>query len=178
MIGAAATACAGHVEQFKTQQRRLCSMTAKEPEKNLVDIVVRLPRDLLQSALSMVSIEHVLDRRLAVAHVIIRDRGARSSFFPEVKFGEASWDMMLTLYIAYHTDQQIDVSGLCAASNAPTTTALRHIERLVRAGYVRREPDAEDGRRTFLIAGRRLCQAVDRWLDHYIESISRGRGAT
>jgi len=140
-------------------------MSHRTSADDLIDITVRLPRALMQRAMKPTE-------RLAMATVILTDRRERRVMFPGVKFGEPSWDMMLELYVSHHTGGQFDISGLCAASGVPITTALRHIERLVASGYMVRKADVRDGRRTFLLAGAKMCDAVDAWLDMHVNNLA------
>ena len=146
-------------------------------DDDLVDVSLRLRRELIGHAIldARVARKGKQAHRLAIARIILETRSRRRAVFPGVRFGEASWDMILDLYIADQTGQQVDVSGLCIASNAPTTTALRHIETLVDRGYVIRQGDQNDGRRTFLLAADRLRVAVERWLDMHIAAVEDER---
>lgn len=65
-------------------------------------------------------------------------------------FADPAWHMLLDLFIAARTDKAISVSSLCIASLAPQTTALRHINTLVKRGLIVRTRDAGDSRRIFL----------------------------
>jgi hypothetical protein len=141
-------------------------MSHVNPSDDLIDITVRMPRALVQRAM-------VPAERLAIASVILNDRRERRSLFPGVKFGDPSWDMMLDLYIAHHSGGSFDISGLCAVSGVPITTALRHIERLVAHGYMVRSDDPHDGRRTFLLASDRMLHAIDSWVDLHLDHLTK-----
>lgn len=62
-------------------------------------------------------------------------------------FRDPAWDMLLDLVVAADERRAVSVSGLCHASGVPTTTALRHVERLERLGLLTRTPDSTDKRR-------------------------------
>ena len=62
-------------------------------------------------------------------------------------FRDPAWDMLLDLLVAHDEGRRVSVSGLCYASGVPTTTALRHVERLETLGLVGREGDPSDRRR-------------------------------
>lgn len=62
-------------------------------------------------------------------------------------FRDPAWDMLLDLMVADDEARQVSVSGLCHASGVPTTTALRHCERLEALGLLARTPDPRDKRR-------------------------------
>jgi DNA-binding MarR family transcriptional regulator len=99
-----------------------------------------------------------------LAQRILDDRNRRHDLFPGVRLGEPSWDMMLHLYVADHHRETRSVSDMCIAANVPTTTALSHIGRLVRLGYMARLRDEADRRRTFIMATDKLRAAVNDWL--------------
>lgn len=62
-------------------------------------------------------------------------------------FRDPAWDMLLDLVVAADERRAVSVSGLCHASGVPTTTALRHVERLETLGLLTRTPDPADKRR-------------------------------
>lgn len=145
-------------------------MTATN-KADLIDVTLRVPRELIERAVADGRTNLTSSERLALAKIILEDRRKRRSLFPNVKFGEASWDMILELYLAHHANRRVDVSTLCAASGAPTTTAKRHIDRLVAQGYMIREADESDKRRTFLLAATKLCEALGSWLDLHVRAL-------
>lgn len=65
---------------------------------------------------------------------------------------DPSWNMLLALFSDEERGAQTSVSSACYASGAAPTTALRHIDALVRSGLVKRTPDPTDLRRSFLAA--------------------------
>lgn len=62
-------------------------------------------------------------------------------------FRDPAWDMLLDLMVAADEARPVSVSGLCHASGVPTTTALRHVDRLAALGLLTRTPDPDDKRR-------------------------------
>lgn len=154
-------------------------MTIEGQHLDLIDLTVSVSRTLIERALFSLVPGQVApgERRLTVARIILEDRRRRLEFFPDVRFGEPSWDMMLDIYIADHDGRQVAVSDLCVAANAPTTTALRHIGALVRAGYITRQQDPQDGRRTLLSPSRKLRASVEAWLDYHVDALAHLREA-
>jgi DNA-binding MarR family transcriptional regulator len=77
----------------------------------------------------------------------VRDRvfGARAD-----AFGDPAWDILLDLYAASGTRKRICISSACIAANAPTSTALRYLARLLDHGLIKRVPDEADRRRYFV----------------------------
>jgi FixJ family two-component response regulator len=66
-------------------------------------------------------------------------------------FGDPTWAMLLDLVIAKLENRTVSVSSACIASGAPTTTALRLVNKLVAESILNRIPDNKDGRRDFLV---------------------------
>ena len=69
-------------------------------------------------------------RLVQLAKSIRATRSGRFGFFPAELFGEASWDILLALYVAEREGFKMKVSDVCRESGVPDTTALRAIERL------------------------------------------------
>jgi hypothetical protein len=67
-------------------------------------------------------------------------------------FRDPAWDMLIDLVVAADERRAVSVSGLCHASGVPTTTALRHVERLETLGLLTRTPDPADKRRFWVDA--------------------------
>lgn len=67
-------------------------------------------------------------------------------------FRDPAWDMLLDLLVASEEGRRVSVTGLCHASGVPTTTALRHVERLDELGLIDRTADPADGRRFWVTA--------------------------
>ena len=76
-------------------------------------------------------------------HAIRRSRASR--FEPEL-FGEASWDILLSLYVAAREQFRMKVATVCHGSGVPDTTALRWLDRLEQQGLVRRLRSSTDKR--------------------------------
>lgn len=71
----------------------------------------------------------------------------RNEILGKPVFRDPAWDMLLDLVVAADERRAVSVSGLCHASGVPTTTALRHVERLETLGLLKRTPDPADKRR-------------------------------
>ena len=76
------------------------------------------------------------------------NRERRQAFLPPSLLGEPAWDMLLYLFVAAANGNAVRTSALAAASGAPASTALRHMELLQRHGLVCRSPSALDQRVT------------------------------
>lgn len=114
---------------------------------------------------------HVADTRTVTAqHVraILRSRSNRLQFFPAHLFADPAWEMLLELYATALAGERISVSGLCASSGVPDTTALRWVSNLERANLLMREPDVLDRRRLWV----RLTPGATNAMECYFASTS------
>jgi len=87
---------------------------------------------------------------LAAAREEVRRRGDRRLVLGPDLLAEPAWDILLDLYLARGAGRRVAVSSLCIAAGVPTTTALRWIRVLEQDGFLVRERDREDGRRSFV----------------------------
>ena len=142
-------------------------MTTAPQNDELIDVVVRLPRNALEKTLLSTPTlsEDRPRRRLGAARAVSAGRRRRAVHFRGVYFSDPSWDMILELYIASCEHRDIGISGLCKCSLSSMTTALRHIEHLEALGYIRRQADPDDRRRSVVVTLAPLLTAVDQWLD-------------
>jgi DNA-binding MarR family transcriptional regulator len=67
-------------------------------------------------------------------------------------FRDPAWDILLDLFIASEEGRRVSVTSLCQASGVPTTTALRHVDRLDELGLIDRTADPSDKRRFWITA--------------------------
>ena len=93
-----------------------------------------------------------------------RHRQSRAEFLPAHLFGEPAWDMLLELFMQFAGGAKVTIKSLCLAANAPTTTALRYIEVLLREGLVRRIRSNTDKRVTFVELSEDGVLAMGNWL--------------
>lgn len=99
---------------------------------------------------------------------IIRRRQARARFFDSELFADPAWDMLLDLTAADAEHRRVSVTSLCIASGVPTTTALRWVRELTKAGVFERVKDTTDKRRAFISLSDRSREAMA----NYFASIS------
>lgn len=83
---------------------------------------------------------------LPLVKQILRSRRQRDTLFGTDLFGEPAWDILLELFVAEQTYRKLSVSSVCLASAVPPSTAIRWVERLESAGWVRRDNDPLDRR--------------------------------
>lgn len=65
-------------------------------------------------------------------------------------FAEPCWDILLDLFSSQERGRRVALSSASIAARCPATTGIRHVQRLEKAGLVVREPDAQDGRRSWI----------------------------
>jgi DNA-binding transcriptional ArsR family regulator len=79
-----------------------------------------------------------------------RIRARRNSLLGSPVFRDPSWDMLLDLLAAHHRGEEVSAGAVCLGAGVPSTTALRHLDRLEANGLVRRERDRQDHRRMII----------------------------
>jgi DNA-binding response OmpR family regulator/DNA-binding MarR family transcriptional regulator len=98
----------------------------------------------------------------------LRDiRKVRNKFFPTELFSDPCWEMLLDLYDAQLSSDEVTVTSLGVASGVPATTALRRMETLQGHGLIERVADSGDKRRTII----RLTEAGLRAVEQFFESL-------
>jgi DNA-binding MarR family transcriptional regulator len=91
----------------------------------------------------------------------IKLRRLRNKQFPGGYFSDFAWDILLDLDKAAREGRRFVVSDAGADAGVPLTTAVRYIAKLERDGYIERETDPNDRRRTFVSLTDRGAQALD-----------------
>ena len=82
---------------------------------------------------------------------IQRARTNRSRLFDPELFADPAWDILLDLFASSLEQRRVSVSGLCAASGVPATTALRWMATLEAHELILRLKDPLDARRVFVM---------------------------
>ena len=104
-------------------------------------------------------------RRSQLIRRLIGLRRQRNELFPEAVAGDASWVMLVELYLAAMEQRTESISSLCVASGVPSTTALRYIKTMTDAGTIIREDDPGDGRRVFVYLAPDGLQRIEQLFD-------------
>lgn len=102
--------------------------------------------------------------RLALVRLLLAQRRRRRDFLPEELFHEPAWDMLLSLYLAWHEGQTMNVKTLVGTSDAPVTTSQRWIDHLAKLNLVTRVVDPADRRRIEVTLSGSGLQAIDDYL--------------
>lgn len=74
----------------------------------------------------------------------------RSISFDESKMRSPLWDMLLVLLAHKLDERKISVSNLCLSCDAPDSTALRQVHKLIALGLAYKYADTEDKRRSWI----------------------------
>lgn len=86
----------------------------------------------------------------AFVQSLLKHQQNRARFFDPELYSGPSWDILLDLAEAHFRGAPVAVSSVCASTQVPLSTALRHVNNLVQAGLVRRWTDSNDKRRKML----------------------------
>ena len=93
----------------------------------------------------------------------LADRRFRNDAFPDLTFGDHSWDILLILFIAELDERAMIIADLYRESSAPETTLLRHISALEAKGMVAKRRDKADARLRYIRLTDKGSAAMDRW---------------
>jgi len=99
-----------------------------------------------------------------------RLRRLRREYPPLGELDDVAWDLVRELVRVERTAQRLSVSALSmAAEQVSSSTAVRRIQDLVRAGVLIRTPDPADARRDFV----NLAPEMRATLDRYLEQVAQ-----
>lgn len=97
-------------------------------------------------------------------------RRLRRQFPPLGDIDDVAWDLLRELLLAEKSGQRLSVSALSmSVEQVSSTTALRRIQEMVKAGHIIRTPDPLDARRDFVA----LSPGVRVALEQYLERVAR-----
>lgn len=88
-------------------------------------------------------------------------RRMRNKAFPIGYFSDFAWDILLGLDRARRLGQRYVVTDAGAEAGIPLTTTVRYIAKMERDGYIERETDPQDRRRTFVSLTQLGTDALD-----------------
>jgi CheY-like chemotaxis protein/DNA-binding MarR family transcriptional regulator len=97
----------------------------------------------------------------------------RSQHFSDLELDDVAWKMLIELADASMQRRMYSVSSVCMASGAPSTTALRRLDDLVKAALVDRVTDPFDKRRTNVVL---TPKGMDRMVDFLRKMARKGPG--
>ena len=100
-------------------------------------------------------------RRLVASE--IKARADRKQYLEGSLFSDPAWDILLELFAAELDGERLSVSGVAVTAAVPQTTAIRWLNALQDHGLLRRQSDAGDARRSFLILSEKGSEAMRRY---------------
>lgn len=86
----------------------------------------------------------------AFARHLYDERRVRDAALGAELFADPMWDLMLDLYAADAEGTRVSVSAACAASRAPSSSALRYIKEMTAKGLVVRDECRSDARKVYV----------------------------
>lgn len=119
-----------------------------------------------------------LARLAAIAKAQYETRRHRNDVMPAKLLGEASWDIVLDLFINQVAGRKVSISSACIAANVPSTTALRYVYVLEGHGLIKRTDDRSDHRRSFLELSEECFVRMCRYLDKRESTLAAATNAT
>jgi len=111
----------------------------------------------------------------AVARALYLDRRERARLFDNALFGEPAWDILLDLRGRYEGEDMPSSLSICAGADSPSSTGLRYIRALEKAGLVERSNDPGDGRRRVARLSDKGVKLIDRYIDLILKRRSKQR---
>lgn len=132
---------------------------------------MRTPLDL-GAATQIHAEEHVRARQhdlLRMARHARESRKRIEPLFPKNIFRDSAWDMLLELFIAAEQNERLCVKDLIQLSGDSSTSAIRRIDQLEAAGFLRRQIDDQDQRRVWVRLTERGYQALATMLRHLFD---------
>lgn len=108
-----------------------------------------------------------------LAAMLIRLRQERAKHYPELKFADPAWDIMLDIFVAAARGKQLSVGDLAVGSDLPTSTALRWSDYLVKQGVVDNVDDPNDKRRKLVSMNCTQLYRISALLLRMAESVAK-----
>lgn len=102
--------------------------------------------------------------RMKLIKDLQKQRTLRSDLIECDAFSDPAWDIFLDLSAAHYANQQVSVSSACAATDAPFSTALRYVNRIVEANLAIRYDDPNDKRRNLIALSELGQQRIQAYL--------------
>lgn len=133
------------------------SINKKKEEKSLKVLLQSLSDYLVDNSSS------IIDHKINILTIEMEARKIRDKIFPKSLFGEASWDMLLDLYINHLKGKKVSIKAACIASKVPNTTALRYIKALEDNNLISRYKDNQDSRITILQLTEQSIELMAEW---------------
>ncbi len=94
----------------------------------------------------------------------------RSEKLPSVLAAEASWEILLDLYVSELRGEPISLTAVAGSAGIPLTSAMRRIRELEDKGMILRTPDEKDRRRAAASLTDKGRNAVQSFIRSYLTS--------
>jgi DNA-binding response OmpR family regulator len=106
-------------------------------------------------------------------------RRLRREFPPLGDLDDVAWDLLLELMRAERSSSRLSVSSLSISiEHVSSTTALRRIQELVKAGYMVRTPDPTDARRDFVVLAAECRELLQKYLERVGNQFAAAAGVS
>jgi len=106
-------------------------------------------------------------------------RRLRREFPPLSELDDVAWDLLLELMRAQKSSSRLSVTSLSISlEHVSSTTALRRIQELVKAGYMVRTPDPNDARRDFVVLAPECRDLLQKYLERVGNEFAAAAGVT
>ncbi len=140
------------------------------PSAKSNDLDFNVSPSSLRTVKSLASAAHgrsIEDRQLVeYARQLLQARKKFAALSPKGLFRDSAWDMMLELFISGEEGGILYVKQMMIASGESPAAAMRRIDRLDDAEFIRRTPDALDQRRVIVRLTERGRSAMLAMLKH------------
>lgn len=107
----------------------------------------------------------------AFARHLFNERRLRDQLLGAELFHDPVWDVLLELYASAGEKRQVTVTGACAASGAPSTSALRYVKMMTKEGLIVRDECRSDARRVYV----RLSDKANQMMMDLLSRMTRDR---
>jgi FixJ family two-component response regulator/DNA-binding MarR family transcriptional regulator len=108
----------------------------------------------------------------ALVQALLKARQRRSKFFDPAILTGSGWSILMDLTAARLQGAAVPISSACASTELPLSTALRHVNQMVAAGLIKREPDPNDKRRSLLELEPETFDLMTRYLASSFEGLA------
>ncbi len=112
-----------------------------------------------------------------IAADIARSRSLQRRLLADFHMADPVWDMLLDLYLSERKGVRVSISDLALAAGVPRSTGVRWVGNLIETGTLSSEPDACDGRRTWVELSPDSRAALERYFLEVARTFARGPGA-
>ena len=104
------------------------------------------------------------EQLLQLASWMFHARKRRDKFFHPGLFGEAAWDVLLTLYVMDQQGPRLTIGEVSRVADVPTATILRWLQTLEDQGLTERQPHPHDRRSALIRIAPKGREAMETYL--------------